>query len=161
MDIKEYEGMTAIEKLNYFRNCHYTDGMNSELGIIADAINEIMPHYMRIWRESITNCDSRIDSIIAKVREVVASQKKKSFEYYQNIVKYNVAQVICEEDEVDGITTLKRIEFWNEMGTYNDKVIATEDWIVYVPEIGTDMKRKVIAEYDGWNALMEGKVKNG
>lgn len=155
MDVREYEGMTAIEKLNYFRNCHYTDGMNTELGIIADALNEILPHYARIWSENVANNDSRIDSIIAKVREVVASQNKKSLEYCQNIVKYNIAQVFSEEDEVDGITTLKRIEFWNETGNYHDKVIATEDWIVYVPEIGSGMKRKIIAEYDGWNALME------
>ena len=42
-NLKEYESMTAIEKLNYFRNCYYTDGNNTENGIIANAINEILP----------------------------------------------------------------------------------------------------------------------
>lgn len=159
MDIKEYEGMTAIEKLNYFRNCHYTDGNNTELGIIADAINEIMPHYMRIWRESVTNCDSRIEAIIAKVREVVAKKcNNKSLQYYNNIVQYGIAQVYCEEDEINGVVSLLRIEFWNETGAYNDKVIANEGWICYIPEIGSGEKRKVIAEYDEWQGLMELEV---
>lgn len=155
MDIKEYEGMTAVEKLNYFRNCYYTDGNNTELGIIADAINEIMPHYIRIWHESVSNSDSRIDAIVEKVRKVVCSNEKKSFEYYRNIVQYNPAQVFSEEDEIGGIVTLKRIEFWDENGAYRNRIVANDDWIMFIPEIGSGEKRKIIAEYNGWQGLIE------
>lgn len=40
---KEYEGMTSMEKLNFFRNKYYTDGSNTENGIVANAINDVLP----------------------------------------------------------------------------------------------------------------------
>ena len=33
-----------IERLNYFRNLHYADGSDTEAGIIAEAINAVLPH---------------------------------------------------------------------------------------------------------------------
>ena len=42
-ELKEYEGTTSEEKLNFFRNKYYTDGNNTENGIIANAINDVLP----------------------------------------------------------------------------------------------------------------------
>lgn len=41
--IDEYSQMTAIEKLSYFRNLYYTEGNQTENGIIAKAINDMLP----------------------------------------------------------------------------------------------------------------------
>lgn len=41
--IKEYEDMTSMEKLNFFRNKYYADGNSTENGIIANAINDVLP----------------------------------------------------------------------------------------------------------------------
>lgn len=35
--------MSAIEILNLFRNKYYNDGNETELGVVANAINELMP----------------------------------------------------------------------------------------------------------------------
>lgn len=43
--IQEYEGLTPEQQLNLFRNKYYTDGSATERGIIANAINEILPLY--------------------------------------------------------------------------------------------------------------------
>ena len=43
-DIKEYEKLSMIERLNYFRNLHHADGSDTEAGIIAEAINAVLPH---------------------------------------------------------------------------------------------------------------------
>lgn len=40
---EEYKGMTATEKLNFFRNKYHAEGANTELGIIAEALNELLP----------------------------------------------------------------------------------------------------------------------
>ena len=53
----EYSGMSSIEKLNAFRNYYYAEGDNTEAGIIANAINDILPEYVRL-KES-----AAIDSI--------------------------------------------------------------------------------------------------
>lgn len=48
MNSNEYAGMNAFEILNYYRNCHYMDDSNTESGILANAINEILPEYSRL-----------------------------------------------------------------------------------------------------------------
>lgn len=37
------KGMTAIEVLNYYRNCYYAEPQTTERGIVANAINDILP----------------------------------------------------------------------------------------------------------------------
>lgn len=41
-ELKLYDGLSAIDKLNFYRNQCYQDGSNTEAGIIANAINEIV-----------------------------------------------------------------------------------------------------------------------
>lgn len=45
--IKVYEGLTVSERLNLYRNRYYNDGYATERGIIANAINDILPKYDR------------------------------------------------------------------------------------------------------------------
>lgn len=45
--IKAYEGLTPNQQLNLFRNLYYNDGYATERGIIANAINDILPEYHR------------------------------------------------------------------------------------------------------------------
>lgn len=41
--MNDYSNMTAADKLNYFRNLYYADGDTTENGIIANALNEVLP----------------------------------------------------------------------------------------------------------------------
>lgn len=40
-----------ISILNAFRNKYYTDGNNTENGIVANALNDILPEYVKLKRE--------------------------------------------------------------------------------------------------------------
>lgn len=42
-----YDGLSPIKQLDLFRNLHYADGNATQNGIIANAINEILPEYNR------------------------------------------------------------------------------------------------------------------
>lgn len=44
--------MTSEQILNAFRNKYYTDGNNTENGIVANAIDEILPEYVKLKREN-------------------------------------------------------------------------------------------------------------
>ncbi len=44
----EYLGLTPIEILNIYRNKYYNDGNATEKGIVATAINDILPEIERI-----------------------------------------------------------------------------------------------------------------
>lgn len=45
--IKAYEGLTPRQQLTLFRNLYYNDGYATERGIVANAINDILPEYAR------------------------------------------------------------------------------------------------------------------
>lgn len=45
--VGEYNGLTAVEQLNLYRNKYYTDGNATEKGIIANAINDILPSLLK------------------------------------------------------------------------------------------------------------------
>lgn len=42
-DLSEYIGLSPIEQLNYFRGRYYNDGQATEFGVVANAINEVLP----------------------------------------------------------------------------------------------------------------------
>lgn len=37
------EGLTSIEILNLYRNLYYKEGVNTERGLVAAALNELLP----------------------------------------------------------------------------------------------------------------------
>jgi hypothetical protein len=59
----KYDDMTAIEILNYYRNYHYADGSNTESGILANAINEILPELIGL-RATMEIVRTRIPSLL-------------------------------------------------------------------------------------------------
>lgn len=52
VDLKVYENLTARQQLNLFRGLYYNDGNATEKGIIANAINDILPEYNRLKAEA-------------------------------------------------------------------------------------------------------------
>lgn len=42
-ELKVYDGLSPIQQLNLYRNLYYNDGNATEHGIIANAINDILP----------------------------------------------------------------------------------------------------------------------
>lgn len=45
--VGEYNGLTAAEQLNLYRNKYYSDGNATEKGIIANAINDVLPSFLK------------------------------------------------------------------------------------------------------------------
>lgn len=41
----------AFEILNFYRNCHYADSSATESYLMADAINTILPEFIRLTNE--------------------------------------------------------------------------------------------------------------
>lgn len=118
----EYSGMTAVEKLNKYRNCYYTDGDNTEAGVIANAINEVLPEYIRM-----KEAESAINpmDVIKKAREVLG----KEYEYITSEpaeIKYY---------ERDGKLELDYIEFISN-SNYQDKIRVFHNGIVLFEEEG-------------------------
>ncbi len=46
-EIRPYDGMTALEQLNLYRNLHYCEGLANERGVIANAINDLLSQFNR------------------------------------------------------------------------------------------------------------------
>ena len=64
--IKDYEGLTSNQQLNLFRNLYYNDGFSTEKGIVANAINDILPKYCKQQEE--------IDNLRADLKRVCAER---------------------------------------------------------------------------------------
>ena len=117
--VVDYEKLpTAIEKLNYFRNLHYTDGDNTENGVISNAVNEILPEYVRLKSMSPTD-------IINKARKVL----KKDYDY-----------IISEPAEIkhieqDGQIVLQYVEFISD-SNYQDRIRIFNNGIYLFEEEG-------------------------
>ena len=45
--VGEYNGLTAVEQLNLYRNKYYSDGNATEKGIIANAINDVFQSLLK------------------------------------------------------------------------------------------------------------------
>ena len=48
--VNEAKDMTAVEVLNYYRNLYYAEPQNTERGVVANAINEVLPQ-MQLTQE--------------------------------------------------------------------------------------------------------------
>ena len=47
---QDCRGLTSLEILNLYRNRYYQCGMNTEHGVVAAAINEILPVHTRFLK---------------------------------------------------------------------------------------------------------------
>ena len=64
--IKAYEDLTSNQQLNLFRNLYYNDGFSTENGIVANAINDILPKYCKQQEE--------LDNLRADLKRVCAER---------------------------------------------------------------------------------------
>lgn len=68
--VKAHEGMTPNDQLNLYRNLYYKDGCATEQGIIANAINGILPEYTRQKAEI-----ERLETVLSAMRGAASSYK--------------------------------------------------------------------------------------
>lgn len=81
--IKAYEGLTPRQQLTLFRGLHYNDGYATERGIIANAINDILPEL---------NCQkAEIADLYDAIKCVEEINKHLSDEYIA-LLKYSERQ---------------------------------------------------------------------
>ena len=135
--VLEYNGMTAVEKLNKYRNCYYTDGDNTEAGVVADAINEILPEYVALKSAATINPMK----IIEKARKILGKQ----FEYIYSSpadIKYV---------EKNGEIVLEYIEF-ESYTNYQDRIRVLNNRIVLLEE--EKGYKKILCEYESFEAFL-------
>lgn len=46
--VAQCAGLTSVEILNLYRNIYYKEGVNTEQGLLAAAINELLPTYTKL-----------------------------------------------------------------------------------------------------------------
>lgn len=46
--LQQCKGLTSLEILNFYRNFYYKDSVCTEHGLVAAAINEILPTYTKL-----------------------------------------------------------------------------------------------------------------
>ena len=136
--VLDYDGMTAIEKLNYYRNYYHADGDNTEAGVIANAINEILPEYVRL-KEAETKVAPM--EIIKKAREVLG----KKYEY----ITSEPAEV--KYFEKDGKLELNYIEFVSN-SNYQDRIRVFHNGIMLFEEEGP---RWQLLKYESLEELLK------
>ena len=136
--VLDYDGMTAVEKLNHYRNYYHADGDNTEAGVIANAINEILPEYVRMKE------NAAIDpmAIIKKAREVLG----KKYEY----ITSEPAEI--KYFEKDGKLILNYIEFVSD-SNYRDRIRILHNGIILLEEEGP---RYILLNYANgrWNEFL-------
>ena len=74
--IKAYEGFEPVQQLNLFRNLYYNEGNSTERGIIANALNVILPMYesqraeLERLNSAIEHMSKEVDNVIYLVKEL-------------------------------------------------------------------------------------------
>lgn len=66
---EEYKNMTSMEIVNLYRNKYYNDGNNTEQGVVANAINDILPNYVRMLAEKTGAVSRDLDKRIVSMAE--------------------------------------------------------------------------------------------
>ena len=67
---EQTKNMTAAEILNYYRNLYYAEAQVTERGIVANAINDILPEYARQQADAIREFAERISFKLANNTDI-------------------------------------------------------------------------------------------
>ena len=59
--LEDYRKLSSIEQLNHFRNLYYQDEDRTENGIVANALNEILPRYSEAIKSQLCTIASRCE----------------------------------------------------------------------------------------------------
>lgn len=105
---QDYRNLTTIEKLNFFRNKYYNDGNNTENGIIANAINDVISRSAcRILPgESIWIIRFRIEN--NKYHPYLSHEIVSGVSLSDNKLVYTTANVFFTQDDFDRIAFVNR-----------------------------------------------------
>lgn len=147
--VLEYKDMTPEEQLNYFRNLHYDESDNTEAGVVANAINDILPKYTAFTQEQ--NRHTNLKEVVRAIRKLLRSSLFSWVETEAAIPQY---------EEVNGEFELTSITFIHKDCVYQDKVIVDSHEIVAYkanltgPE-NTNFRQVVMFGYNGWEELLE------
>lgn len=81
--ISGYNGLTAAEQLNLYRNKYYSDGNATEKGIIANAIDDVLPKWCEqkaeIERLKLEN------KTLSEVNQIIAHQRNQRDEEIEEL----------------------------------------------------------------------------
>lgn len=139
--IQAYEGLTSNQQLNLFRNLYYNDGYTTERGIIANAINDILPQFHHQKAE----IESKND-LIHRQSDVISEQKKKLESIYSEAIKEFSETVMPHIEDV--LDTL--LEVGN--GVTDEMLHEAADKLFKV--------RNLVEETVGGERIFEGKKDN-
>ena len=106
--IKAYEGLTSNQQLNLFRNFYYNNGFSTEKGIIANAINDILPKYCKQqkeveqWKEEANKYQNLWCTSVDDIEKV----KAKAVKDFTERLKENISDdchIVSNEGEYVGV----------------------------------------------------------
>lgn len=106
--IEVYEGLTSNQQLNLFRNFYYNDGFSTEKGIIANAINDILPKYCKQqeeieqWKEEANKYQNLWCTAVDDIEKV----KAKAAKDFAERLKENISDdchIVSNEGEYVGV----------------------------------------------------------
>ena len=147
--VLEYKDMPPEEQLNYSRNLHYDESDNTEAGVVAKAINDILPKYTAFTQEQ--NRHTNLKEVVRAIRKLLRSSLFSWVETEAAIPQY---------EEVNGEFELTSIAFIHKDCVYQDKVIVDNHEIVaYKANLtgpkNTNFRQVVMFGYNGWEELLE------
>ena len=64
---RDCRGLTSVEILNLYRNRYYQEGMNTEHGIVAAAINELLPVHTRFLKAQREAHEGKFNEAIKRI----------------------------------------------------------------------------------------------
>lgn len=94
-----------ISILNAFRNKYYADGNNTENGIVANAINDILPDYVKLKGVRVakniilSECETGVS--VEDVQEVVRCKNCRFFDQYDEAKYYFDGLCVVRNCETD------------------------------------------------------------
>ena len=106
--IEAYEGLTSNQQLNLFRNFYYNNGFSTEKGIIANAINDILPKYCKQqkeveqWKEEANKYQNLWCTSVDDIEKV----KAKAVKDFAERLKENISDdchIVSNEGEYVGV----------------------------------------------------------
>ncbi len=65
--VAQCAGLTSVEILNLYRNWYYQEGMNTEQGVVAAAINEILPTHTRFLKAQQLAYEGKFNESIKRI----------------------------------------------------------------------------------------------
>ena len=141
--IKAYEGLTSNQQLNLFRNFYYNDGFSTENGIVANAINDILPNYYKQQAE-IERLQKEVNLVSIQFQDIQERQEESQAEIDKLNEVYQANQQLI--NALNKSYFLAKAEAYKEFAErLKENSIATFSWsgVVLVEDIDNLLKELV------------------